>query len=290
MLERLALGTVQFGLDYGIANRTGQTSREEAARIIVLARTSGLDTLDTGIGYGESETCLGDVGVADWRVITKLPALAASVPDVSAWVQDSVGASLGRLRLRSVGGLLVHRAADLIGRHGAALIDALRRERDEGRAAKIGMSVYDPAELDATWRSFTPDIVQAPVSAIDRRLEESGWLNRLHDSGVEIHARSALLQGLLTMSEFERPKKFDRWAAVWAGWSSWVASSQLHAAGAAVGHVLSYPEISRVVVGVDAAWQLEAIITSVACGVVRAPASLVTDDRDLLEPFRWSSL
>ena len=76
---KLALGTVQFGMPYGIANKSGQVSREKAKEILVLARLSGIDTLDTAIAYGESEACLGEAGLDGFKVITKLPALPKNI-------------------------------------------------------------------------------------------------------------------------------------------------------------------------------------------------------------------
>ena len=74
--HRIALGTAQFGMSYGIANVSGQVSREGAKAILDLASLSGIDAIDTAIAYGESEACLGDVGVENFRVVTKLPPLS----------------------------------------------------------------------------------------------------------------------------------------------------------------------------------------------------------------------
>ncbi len=290
MIERLALGTVQFGVAYGVANRSGQPNRDEAEMILALARGAGIDTLDTAIAYGESERRLGEIGVKCWRVVTKLPAVPDDAPDVSAWVRESVTGSLARLGVPSITGLLLHRSADLLGRHGAALAAALRKERNDGRVTKIGVSIYEPAELDATWPVLSPDLVQAPFSVFDRRLESSGWLARLYDEGIEVHTRSAFLQGLLLMAPSDRPNKFDRWSAVWTKWSEWLDATGMRAVRAALAHALSYPEISRVLVGVDSAEQLAEIIAHAAVSTARAPASLATDDPDLLNPSRWNTL
>src|SRR4051812_7806276 len=90
VLNRLALGTVQFGSRYGIANRSGQTTRDEAAAILAAAYAAGIRTLDTAIAYGDSERLLGEIGVADWRVVSKLPALPPECSDIDAWVRESV--------------------------------------------------------------------------------------------------------------------------------------------------------------------------------------------------------
>ena len=77
MNARLALGTVQFGMRYGIANSTGQVTAEQAGAMLRVAAVSGIDTLDTAVAYGSSESCLGALGVSDFRVVTKLPPLPA---------------------------------------------------------------------------------------------------------------------------------------------------------------------------------------------------------------------
>ena len=256
MLDRLALGTAQFGMRYGVSNTSGPMPDNDARTILRHARDLGMDTLDTAIAYGNAEARIGEIGAKGWRIITKLPALPDNVVDVSSWVEDSVRGALARLGCPTMGGVLLHRSADLTGPHGAALRRALNREQAEGRVRSIGVSIYSPDELDSVWASFRPDIVQAPLSVLDRRLETSGWLARLVSAGVQIHTRSAFLQGLLLMSPTERPRKFERWANVWSAWSDWLASEKLRPQDAALAHALSYSEVERVVVGVDNVGQL----------------------------------
>lgn len=105
MIERLALGTVQFGLAYGVANRVGQPSEDSAAAIVAAARRAGIDTLDTAIAYGDSERRLGEIGVDGWRVVTKLPPMPAGTSDVGEWVRRSVDGSLARLGVTRAMGL-----------------------------------------------------------------------------------------------------------------------------------------------------------------------------------------
>jgi aryl-alcohol dehydrogenase-like predicted oxidoreductase len=133
-------------------------------------------------------------------------------------------------------------------------------------------------------------MVQAPFSVLDRRLEASGWLTRLHSRGVEIHARSIFLQGLLLLPLADRPAKFERWARLWSQWADWLAMSGKSALEATVGHALSYTEISRVVVGVDSLEQLNGILSAAAGPVSKAALSLATEDLDLIKPSRWNTL
>ena len=203
---RLALGTVQFGLDYGIANAAGQVAPEEVARILTLAQQLGIDTLDTAINYGHSESVLGQCGISPWQVVTKLPALPDGALDVAEWAHSHMRQSLARLGVVKVHAVLLHKPQDLLGKNGDALLKALQDIKLQGHAAKTGISVYSPEELECFYALHHFDLVQAPFSILDQRLLVSGWLTKLHDMGVEVHTRSAFLQGLLLMRPSQRPQ------------------------------------------------------------------------------------
>ena len=284
---KLALGTVQFGLTYGIANRSGQVSRDEAAAILAHACGAGIDTLDTAIAYGESERRLGEIGVEQWRVVSKLPAVPEACADVGAWVREAVSGSLERLRIPRLGGLLLHRSQQLLGPHGEALYRVLLALKDEGKVEKIGVSIYDPEELDALWPRCQLGLVQAPFSILDRRLAASGWLSRLHQAGIEIHTRSVFLQGLLLMEAGKRPVTFDRWHPLWDQWHRWLDDQALSPLQACLGFVVAQPEIDRVVVGVDSLKQLQEIVSAAKPMGVPVPEFLTTEDLQLLNPSNW---
>lgn len=288
--SRIALGAAQFGMAYGIANQAGQLSEAEGAAILQLARQAGVDTIDTAIAYGTSEDRLGDHGMAGWRVVSKLPSIAAAHGDVSAWVQASIEGSLRRLRVPSLYGLLLHRPEELLGHDGPRLYRELQDLKARGAVAKIGVSVYEPQELDAIVPRFEIDLVQAPFNVFDRRLQTSGWTTRLSELGVELHTRSAFLQGLLLATPDRRPAFFGRWATLWAKWDRWLADTGQSPLHVCLGHVLAEPLVQRVVVGVDGVRQLSEILESAARPLLTPPpVELSTDDPDLLHPFRWSS-
>lgn len=289
MNNRLILGTVQFGLPYGITNQHGQVSRNEAAAILDYAWAMGLDTLDTAIDYGESEQRLGDVGVTQWQVISKLPSIPESCSDVDSWAQESVLGSLERLNLPKLSGLLLHQPKQLLGPPGQALYRALVALKDQGKVEKIGISIYDPEELDALWPYYKFDLVQAPFNIIDRRLTSSGWLMKLHQTGTEVHVRSVFLQGLLLMEATRRLRTFYRWQPLWQQWHRWLDEQALNPLHACLGFVLSQPEIDRVVVGVDSLKQLQEILANIETLTVMPPKTLTSEDLDLIKPSHWSS-
>jgi aryl-alcohol dehydrogenase-like predicted oxidoreductase len=287
---RVALGTVQFGLPYGIANQTGQVGRPEAQAMLQLAATSGIDTLDTAIAYGESETCLGEAGVQAFKVVTKLPAIPESSLDVGAWVREQLGLSLRRLGLSSVHGVLLHRSADLLGNDGPALWHAMEALRGEGLIRKIGVSVYAPSELEAVTSRYRIGLVQAPFNIIDRRLSTSGWLDRLKNDDVEIHTRSAFLQGLLLVPATSLPQKFFRWERLFGRWHQWLSAENISAVQASLSFPLSYPQIDRVVVGADGVRQLQQIIDFSDRTATAGFPDLESEDEVLINPARWAEL
>lgn len=286
-MSRLALGTVQFGLPYGIANQSGQVSPAQSRLMLDLAAKNKIDTLDTAIAYGESELRLGEIGINGFKAITKLPALPEGLTDVMAWVRGQVKASMSRLGVSALYGLLLHRPEQLLGHHGQALYRALQELKGCGLVKKIGISVYSPSELDAICSLFLIDLVQAPFNLVDRRLQNTGWLRRLKAEGVEVHTRSTFLQGLLLMRQDERPSKFLAWSELWATWDSWLAERNVAPVHACLGFALGHPEIERVVVGADSPMQLAQLIDAACAPDLSGFPNLDCVDEFLINPAHW---
>lgn len=287
---KLALGTVQFGLNYGVANTVGRVSNDMADAILRRAHLTGMDTLDTAIAYGDSESVLGGLGVQGWKVVSKLPAVPEGCSDVTQWVRTQIQESLQRLGLQSVYGLLLHRPGQLLEGFGSELYAALQTLKAEGLVSKVGMSVYGPAELDDLWPKYQADLVQAPLSILDRNLVDSGWASRLKDADVEIHTRSAFLQGLLLMPADKRPVRFNRWINIWQEWDRWLLATGLTPVQACLRYANSLDEIDRVVVGVDSVMQLNEILAAANGVLDTLPAFNPLQDDRLINPASWSQL
>ena len=287
MAVRLALGTAQFGMNYGVTNRSGRIADEEMVRIIETARAQGIDTIDTAIAYGDAESRLGAVGVEDFRVITKLP----PVPHEKSGRQtDELERSLDRLRIPRVHAVLLHRPEDLIGRARAPLRDTLDSLLARGLVTRVGVSVYRPEQLDALEANgalAALDVVQLPFNAFDQRMVQSGWVDRLASRGVEIHARSVLLQGLLPADPSQRPAWCSRWDEAFRAWDTWriaIGADGISASLAAARH----PSIARVVVGVENAAKLKQLALAAAREDLPVPpGNLCVEDIALLEPVHW---
>lgn len=286
---RIALGTAQFGMPYGVTNAAGVVSPEQVKILLDIARTHGVDTLDTAIAYGHSEDVLGQVGTDGFRIITKLPAVPEGTTDVVRWVREQVRGSLDRLKRDQLDALLLHRSQQLAEDVGDDLQGALVRLCDEGLIRKVGVSIYDPSELELIPRDFPLGVVQAPVNVLDRRLETSGWLARLQDRDVEVHARSVFLQGLLILTESTLPAKFNQFRPLWVRWHAWLAASGLTSVGAALRYACGRPGITRIVVGVVNDRELLEVLALGTGNGIMIPVFGDIDPR-LLNPSRWGEL
>ncbi len=287
-MNKLALGTAQFGLNYGVANTTGKVSLQEARRILALAATSAVNTIDTAMAYGGSEQMLGALGVSDFQVVTKLRSPTAAHPNIKDWVCGELKDALGRLRLTSIYGLLVHNPTDLFGKNGEVLVTTLMELKDMGLVRKVGISVYEPQELRRAMKIMSIDLVQLPVNLIDRRFEREGLLKELRSQGIEIHARSAFLQGLLLMSYGNLPKMFRQWHALLKAWDLVKQNSSVPVSALCLSYPLSLSEIDRVVVGVDNLGQLQELLRVERDRAHNIDLSfLESHDPILINPSKW---
>ena len=290
--SRLAVGTVQFGLNYGIANTRGQVSREQAGEMLSIARAARIDTIDTAIAYGEAEDVLGHIGVSGFRIVSKVPSLPKIVDAADDWIEAQVEASLARLGVSRLNGLLLHAPDDLQGPSGSAIAQGMLRVRNAGLVERIGLSVYSPEQLARLINILPLEIIQIPINVLDRRFADTGWLDRMYNNGVEIHARSAFLQGLLLMSVDRIPSKFTQFLPPIKNWHNWLKNGAacISPVQACLAHVASYKSIARIVVGFDSLTQLQEITAAAEAPPRMAPESLSVSSSPLINPNQWNNL
>jgi len=286
--SKLALGTAQFGLNYGITNDVGQVQTKEVRKILSYAKQNNINSIDTAIEYGDCELSLGKANVLDWRVITKLPVIPKNTNNISVWINQQIQASLLLLKIPKLEGLLLHKPSELLGKNGKEIWKIIQTKKDEGLISKIGFSIYNPDELEPLLALYKPDIVQTPYNILDRRIKSSGWLHKLNENNIEIQARSIFLQGLLLMSPIKRNKLFYKWRFLWRDLESWLVKNNISALEASLGFAMSERSFDYVIIGVETQKQLEEIIRiSKSNCDLDFPESLSTSDVNLIEPVNW---
>ena len=291
-MSKIALGAVQFGMDYGINSISGQVLPAEIKDILNYAYRQNIDLLDTAPAYGNSEQVLGKCNSHEFKIVTKTRHFdCLEIGNREAQLLDSdFSQSLTDLKKDRVYGVLFHNANDLL-KHGSdKLFNRLNDFKQAGKIKKIGVSIYNHEQLQSIIDNFDIDLVQLPFNILDRRLVDSGIFRMLQDRDVEIHARSVFLQGLLLMTEQSRPGKFKRFGTLWKVWHEWLNDNQITALEAAIRYAISIPEISKVIVGVDTKDQLKEIITASDGILPNIPTELYTNDVNLLNPSNWNKL
>jgi aryl-alcohol dehydrogenase-like predicted oxidoreductase len=248
-LKKLAIGTAQFGLNYGISNQVGQSSFEDVCEILQLAEKH-LDTLDTATAYGNSENVLGQaLNETDthFKVITKLAGKEESV-------RETVGNSLEKLGLEKLEGCLIHSFDNYLTQPES--FPELQQLKAEGKISKVGFSLYYPQQAQYLLeKNVAFDLVQVPYSLFDQRFQTV--FKKLKKAGVEIHTRSVFLQGLFFLEPEKTSPYFQEIMPQLQAVKSFAKTHEIPLNHLLLGFAALNPAIDRIVIGVENAGQLQ---------------------------------
>lgn len=277
--QKIALGTVQFGLDYGISNSTGKTSLEEARKILDTAFNHGIEILDTAQAYGISESVLGLCHANRFKIITKINPTNCDKSSAEQLVQKSLqGLSLDKLY-----GMLFHSASSAL--QNPRIVEELKELQEQGIIEKIGFSLYTPDELYELVKLYgRPDIIQIPYNILDKRFEDMA--QNLHKNGVEIHTRSTFLQGLFFKSTEELTEFFQP-VIPYLNELKYIFPDKGKLAQVLLGNSLSKEFIDYVVLGVNNHLQLQENLKISDIYLDDIPRQLNTIPKNILLPYLW---
>ena len=249
-LRKIAIGTAQFGLNYGISNLDGQSSFAEVCNILNKAADLGIDTLDTAAAYGNSESVLGEAlkeTNQKFNLVTKLSGKDEPVA-------ETVGKSLEKLGATSVYGCLFHDFKAW--QQEPQLLDALQNLKAEGKISKVGFSLYYPAQAEELLaKNVAFDLVQVPYSLFDQRFETV--FPELKKVGVEIHTRSVFLQGLFFLEPEKTSSYFKEILPQISAVNRYAEKHKIPLNLLLLGFAVLHPDIDKIVIGVENAAQLE---------------------------------
>ena len=284
--HRLALGTVQFGLDYGISNRTGRVPPHGVAKILDEASAAGVETLDTAVAYGESEAILGAVLESEgmsFEIVSKFPR------DVDPrQLKDTLQGTLRRLRMPRIKAYLAHDSACL---RNTTIQEQLACAKDQGLISQFGVSVYSPDELHQLMdRGPAFDMVQLPLNVFDQRFRT--MLPELKRRGVEVHVRSVFLQGLFFLEPERLSPHFDRVRSKLTGLRRLAEEHRIPLSALLLGYAMAQPDVDRIVIGVTS---IDELRENLAAGAHAARCrellsqldALAVSDEDILVASNW---
>jgi aryl-alcohol dehydrogenase-like predicted oxidoreductase len=284
---KLALGTVQFGLDYGVSNTQGKVSPEEVNKILTLAKQQNINTLDTAPAYGNSESVLGNTELAyQFDIVSKIPALNDN--DIN--VEQYVNTSLQQLKIAKLAAILFHHVDDIISSpHAQSRFNALIKLKEQGKVTKIGVSVYSSEQLEFCLKNYPIDIVQLPLNCLDQRFSKTGWLHELSDRKVEVHCRSIFLQGLLLMEPENLPSYFIPYKTYFQRFIDTAKQLKVSQLSLALAVGCQDKSIDKMIIGCCNVKQLSEIISAyiAAKEINEDLSSLACEDKNLIIPSNW---
>jgi len=294
-LSRLVLGTVQFGLPYGVANRDGQPSYETARDILACAIEGGVTCLDTAAGYGESEAVLGralaELGAAERvTVVTKVAFLADDLSPARAdeLVEESVRNSLRLLRLDRLPFCFFHREEDF------RYADSMLKLSGLGLVERVGCSTATPVATKAIIGSGLAEAVQFPASVLDRRFSGADIAGAARARGIVVFARSVYLQGLIFLPDEKTPGDLSEVIPPRRQLAELAREAGIPLAELALRYVLGLEDLTSILVGVESVGQMRENLALFAKGplppdLMQAVVASVPSLPDvILDPWHWA--
>ncbi len=276
-MSKLVLGTVQFGLQYGV-NSAGRPSEEAVKSILAEAAKGGISTLDTSSAYGNSEEILGECITFDenFKIVSKYP--KGETP-----VSENFNSSLNRLRVKKLYGYLLHHFE--VYKYNPKVWDEFVALKESGKVQKIGFSLYTPEELEFILNNKSPfDLIQVPFNIFDKKFLP--YMKQLHENGVEIHVRSTFLQGLFFKDRNALPEKLQPMKKYLLQLDEFSKKSGLSISEIALNYNLQNPYIDGVLIGVDNVEQLQTNLKSVKDTPI--DIEIEVKAQELLNPVNWN--
>ena len=286
MDNKLILGTVQFGLDYGINNSSGKISKLEASKIIACCTESKINKFDTAANYGASENILGEYFFenpsTDFQIITKL--------DSKLTLEESMNQSKARLRINKINYLMFH-SFDHYKKYKAQIGDFIKKNKSLN-FDYLGVSVYSNFEITELINDDNIDLIQLPFNLLDNESQKGDLLKLAKKRGKIIHVRSIFLQGLFYKNVENLNGKLSALEINLADINRISEINKIDINKLAFGYVLSKEYIDGVLFGVDNLKQLEDNISALEHKldnhIIKLIDNIKVIDIDLLNPSNWN--
>lgn len=283
----LVLGTAQFGSAYGVTNTLGRLGDEEVRSIIARASEAGVTTFDTAADYGDSQLRLGQFAPAGSRFVTKFSMPGGRIDIDSDVLFQRATRTLGVSKLA---GVLFHRLADLVDPRCGAAVEILEQAREDGVVERIGVSIYDADDLQLALRVFPRlDLIQLPGNIIDHELLDSSAVAELRSRGVQIHVRSAYLQGVLLSDPSTLPVHLSALSPALSAISDLASSLGTSVITVLLAFLRDHPSVDGVVIGAAHVDEIDATLEAWATPLPRLEINDIDVPAGVLDPRSWPS-
>jgi aryl-alcohol dehydrogenase-like predicted oxidoreductase len=281
---KLALGTAQFGLPYGLSGNDRPVTESEVREILRFASSCGVERLDTAAAYGDIEQRLGFlIGDLPFNVVSKIPAISPEISEQAAL--NFVKRAITRSHCRLGGlltGILFHRIDDIISERGQRIWDTAQEQcRQLGIA--LGVSGYDATDVLELSERLRIEMVQVPGNAFDQRVNRLAGTPR----SFEITIRSVFLQGLLLMPQESAVDRLPAAAEAIGKWQTWCAQRAMRPLDGAIAVCKALSDAHFCVIGVDSVRQFEEVVITWSSSAPCLAPELEQTALEIIDPRYW---
>ena len=288
--NKICIGSANFGMEYGL-NKKSPLLKKDIKEIFEFLKKENTIYIDTAANYKNSEIIIGKYSTKKFKIITKIKKIPKGVKDLEKWLKNEIYISCKKLRVNKIYGLLVHDTQDLKNKKKAKKIyktfDILKKSKI---IEKIGLSIYNPNELDLYLKNYNFEIVQAPLNIFDRRIINSGWLKKINEKGIEFFARSIFLQGLLIKDINKIDKFFSPYKKKFEKFEIWTQKLNISKVEACIRFVNSYREVDKVIVGINNKMHFFENYKFLKKDKLIVPNSLEIKSGKILNPKLWKKV
>jgi len=296
-VQKLSLGTAQFGSNYGISNQYGRPKEIEAYEILKIAHDIGIKYIDTAPAYGESEQIIGrfmgEIVKNYFSIFTKLSKFEHETirkNDIIN-IKKSFYSSLENLNAQSIHGVLIHDASVLKSRGIENLINFLTDLKHQKLIQSIGISIYDMDEIPIILNTMPCNVIQMPFNILDQRPIQGGIFSKLHSLDIKIQVRSIFLQGLLLMPLDKIPIAFLEIIPTLKKIHEIADHFQCSLLECALHFVANFSEVHTILIGVNKPHELyelyEACQKRMNHDLLKALKEMSVDDIKMIDPRQW---
>ena len=263
MISKFTLGTVQLGMNYGMANQKGQPSLEEAFEVLDTAWNVGVRSLDTAVAYGDSEKVIGKYLSEEKKPYFVASKFSLKSDDVEAQLKLQVDHT--KQHLGNVDLYMFH-SAEQLRTYGEKVEDSLLMLKDAGFTKSLGASIYEQRDIETVLSHEWLTAIQLPMSILDTRIIESGLLEELQKRKIQVLVRSVFFQGLLCMDK--APEKFEFMESYINELREVAKTEQMTLKELAISFIRDLPAVSSVVLGCESAAQVRDNSLMMACNEI----------------------
>lgn len=291
MNNKLVLGTVQLGLNYGINNSFGKPSKEKAYDILNSAYDMGIRTLDTAEAYGNSQEVisafLSDNPQKKFNIITKL---SADNKLAKGELLHHIFSNCKIFYTEFLEGYMFHNYYSF--KKSLFLYEEILDAKNKGIIRYTGISLYTNQEVEDIIDNYDGfDFVQIPFNLFDNELKRKSIIKKAKLKGIKVHTRSCFLQGLLFKKTEDLTGVLKQSEPYLAQINKIAQESGFQVGNLALYYCLSKPYIDKVLIGVDSVEQLQKNINwsqnPIDSAILNKIDNIHVLENDILNPALW---